>query len=645
MAAPSGRIKVTRYFAVLAVILAGLYALVFFTGDQKPHPKLGLDLQGGTSMTLSAISADGKAPSASNLNEARQIIENRVNASGVSEPEVVTEGNRNIVVNVANDDPDQLRQLVQPAKLAFRTVLSQTTDSPPADSPSPSASATPSTSASATPSSTPSATPSTTPSATPSTTPSASPSSTPSASPSASGSAAPAASATPSANASQVALAASRAKTLAEVQKKLGPAWDAGQEVLSEVESGQASPDQLDPSLLAAIAPFAKLSGTEVDSLPAEMQFLLPTVTCSELNARAPGVLDDASQQVTACDQGDNVHNKYFLDVAKVQGTDVKSASSGYDTNNGGWNVDLSFTGKGQSKWTALTQEAVNAGQQTDPNTGQPGQNSSVAIVLDDSVVSAPQIQNVIVGDAIINGGNINQDSATVLANQLKYGSLPLSFKIESTQNVSPTLGTQQMNYGILAGAIGIALVVIYCLFYYRGLGLVVIASLLISGLTVFASIVLLGRGINFSLSLAGIAGFIVAIGITADSFVVFFERLKDEVKDGRTVRSAVPRAWVRARRTILSADAVSFLAAAILYWLAAGEVKGFAFTLGLSTIIDLLVVFLFTHPLVSLLSRSNGFSSPRFSGLGNLRSDAAAEAAGGTARAPRFGAVRTKES
>ena len=321
----------------------------------------------------------------------------------------------------------------------------------------------------------------------------------------------------------------------------------------------------------------------------------------------------------------------------------MKSAGANFDPQQGGWYVGLSFTGKGQSKWTGLTQEAVNDGSQPNQQTGQPsGQNSSVAIVLDNEVVSAPQIKSVIVGDAIINGGDINENTSKVLANQLKYGSLPLSFKIETIQSVSPTLGLQQMQYGILAGAIGLILVIGYCLFYYRGLGLVVISSLAVSGMLVFASLVLLGRYIGFTLSLAGIAGFIVAIGITADSFVVFFERLKDEVKDGRTIRSAVPRAWLRARRTILSADAVSFLAAAVLYLLAAGPVKGFAFTLGMSTIIDLLVVFLFTHPLVALLARSSAFTSPRFSGLGNARSDKAIEAA---TRPGRFGAVRTKES
>jgi preprotein translocase subunit SecD len=435
-----------------------------------------------------------------------------------------------------------------------------------------------------------------------------------------------------------------RTKTLADVQKKLGATFSIGVSLVSGIEQGQINPSQIDAATLAAIAPFANLSGQEVDALPAPMQYLLPTVTCQELNQRDPGALDDASQPGVACDQGDNVHTKYYLDVAKVQGSDVSGASSGFDTNNGGWHVSLSFTGKGQSKWTALTQEAVNQGQQTNPNTGQQGQNASVAIVLDNSVVSAPQIQSVIVGDAIINGGGINQETSRTLANQLKYGSLPLSFRIETVDNVTATLGLQQLGYGLIAGLIGIALVIVYCLLYYRLLGLVVIASLVVSGVTVFASMVLLGRSIGFTLSLAGIAGFIVAIGITADSFVVFFERLKDEVKDGRTVRSAVPRAWIRARRTILSADAVSFLAAAILYWLAAGPVKGFAFTLGLSTIIDLLVVFLFTHPLVALLSRSNAFTTPRISGLGNLRSDRAVEATT-SVKSPRLGTLRTKES
>ena len=199
----------------------------------------------------------------------------------------------------------------------------------------------------------------------------------------------------------------------------------------------------------------------------------------------------------------------------------------------------------------------------------------------------------------------------------LKYGALPLTFQQQEALTVSPTLGSDQLKAGLLAGGIGVALVFIYSLLYYRALGLVMIASLILSGILVYAVLVILGRQIGFTLTLAGIAGFIVAIGITADSFVVFFERLKDEIREGRSPRSAVPRAWVRARRTILSADAVSFLAAAILYYLAAGTVKGFAFTLGMSTILDLVIVFLFTHPVVTLFARNKAFMSPRISGLG----------------------------
>jgi preprotein translocase subunit SecD len=232
-------------------------------------------------------------------------------------------------------------------------------------------------------------------------------------------------------------------------------------------------------------------------------------------------------------------------------------------------------------------------------------------------VISAPTIQGAITSNPTTITGSFDQESAEELANQLRYGALPLTFTQATAQSISTELGAEQLQAGLIAGAIGIALVFVYALLYYRLLGLVMIASLVLSAVVVYAVLVVLGRQIGFTLSLAGIAGFIVSLGITADSFVVYFERLKDEVREGRTLRSAVPRAWVRARRTILSADAVSFLAAAILYVLAIGDVKGFAFTLGMSTVLDLVVVFLFTHPLLAVLSRFKGFASSRFSGLG----------------------------
>jgi preprotein translocase subunit SecD len=215
--------------------------------------------------------------------------------------------------------------------------------------------------------------------------------------------------------------------------------------------------------------------------------------------------------------------------------------------------------------------------------------------------------------------GSFTPDSAKALADSLKFGALPLAFDRQESEQVSAELGFQYLKAGLIAGGIGLALVVLYCLFYYRLLGLITILSLVLSGGLVYAVMVLLGRWIGLSLDMAGIAGLIIAIGITADSFVVYFERIKDEVREGRTFRSSVPRGWTRAKRTILSADAVSFLSALILYLLAVGDVKGFAFTLGLSTVLDLVVVFLVTHPLVALISHFNVFGSPLWSGLGSV--------------------------
>lgn len=614
MAAPSGQLKVSRYFVAFILLIAVLYALVVFTGDKQVEPKLGLDLQGGTSITLSATVPGGGSPDGKKLEQARQIIANRVNGSGVAEAEVVTQGDRNIVVSVPGEqNADQLQALTATAELRFRKVLNTTedtsavpTDATPTPTPSGSASPSPSGSASPKPSASASAKPSAT--ATPSATASPTPAATPTTSPSA------------------AAVSQDVERERAAVARKLGAAY--------QVAATINDPGAIDDAMRKMLKPFADLSGAEVAVLPVDMQFAVPTISCKQLAARPVGSIQELSQKVVACgSEGGLV--KYLLDQAKVVGQDVGSADFTYDAQNAkGWKVVLSFKGSGGEKWTALTKEAFK---------GQGQQNDRVAIVLDNEVVSAPEIQAVIVGDAEITGSFTKQQAET-LATQLKYGALPLSFAQQSLETVSPTLGIQQMKAGLLAGAIGLVLVVLYCLLYYRVLGFVVIASLGASASIVYAALVLLGRQLGYTLTLAGIAGFIVAIGITADSFVVFFERLKDEVRDGRTVRSAVPRAWVRARRTILSADTVSLLAAVVLYILAAGGVRGFAFTLGLSTIVDLIIVFLFTHPLVALLSRWPTFTSPRISGLGNLRSDRAAAAAE-TSPARRFGAVQPKES
>jgi preprotein translocase subunit SecD len=586
---------VGRYIAVLLAILVALYALVFFTGDRKLAPRLGLDLIGGTTVTLSAKTSTGQPPSAESLETARQIIENRVNGLGVAEAEVVTEGNTNIVVSVPGQDNEDVKRIGAAAQMRFRQVVKTAPDVPaaePAATPTPSGSATPSPSGSATPSASGSATPSASGSATPS----------------ASGSA------TPSASRAD----ALTPPTLAEVTAKLG-----GRSALATLTT-LTDPAQLaDGRAAPLVAALEKLTPAEIAVLPAAVQFNVPQITCAELNARPPGSISAPDRQVTACE---STSTKYLLDKAAVLGTDVSSANYQFDASRAQWIVTLNFKGNGQDKWTNLTRKAFNEQDQD---------RRRVAIVLDNDVVSAPEIQGVITGQAEITGG-FNEQSAKDLATKLKYGALPLTFEQQTAQTISPTLGLAQLEAGLLAGAVGLALVLVYVLFYYRLLGIVTIASLLLSGLVVYAVLILLGRPntIGFTLTLAGIAGFIVSVGITADSFVVFFERLKDEIREGRSARSAVPRAWVRARRTIISADTVSFLAAAVLYVIAAGAVKGFAFTLGMSTVLDLVVVFLFTHPVVALLSRSKAFMSPRISGLGRVAAQAAADTEAAARRA-----------
>jgi preprotein translocase subunit SecD len=532
-----------NYFAVLAALIVVMYALIFFTGTSRT-PALGLDLRGGTTVTLTARTPNGQAPSQADLELARQIIEQRVNGLGVAGAEVITQGNANIVISVPGDSGQQARELGTTAQLRFRPVVG---------GPTPAVQAKPTTSSGA----------------------------------SASGSAAASSSPAPSGTATSSPTAGATASS-----------------------GASASPTAAATSSGGAVAdPSAPQPGSPAVT-EAQAAAQLDTLTCSK---ESPGSVDRPQDYVATCSQDGTL--KYLLGPAVVEGTDISNASAGTQTTTNQWIVQLSFNSKGTSAWATFT--AANIGKQ-------------VGITLDGKVIEAPTINSAISGGTEISG-NFTQQSATTLANQLKYGALPLSFSQATAQSISTELGSTQLRDGLIAGAIGIALVFVYALLYYRLLGLVMIASLGISGLVVYASLVLLGRQIGFTLSLAGIAGFIVAIGITADSFVVYFERIKDEIREGRTLRSAVPRAWVRARRTILSADAVSFLAAAILYVLAIGDVKGFAFTLGLSTLLDLLVVFLFTHPLLVVMSRFRSFGSSRFSGLGRVdRRRPAAPAPGG---------------
>ena len=308
---------------------------------------------------------------------------------------------------------------------------------------------------------------------------------------------------------------------------------------------------------------------------------------------------------VTCSEDGKSV---YLLDKSIIAGDQIKDATSGFDQQKAAWLVYLEFKDEAATTWADFT--AANVGTQT-------------AFTLDSKVVSAPVIREAIPGGRTeISGGDppFTAESAGQLANVLKYGSLPLSFESSEAETVSATLGLTSLRAGLIAGGIGLAMVLLYSLLYYRALGLLTTLSLVASGAMIFGILVLLGRYINYTLDLAGIAGLIIGIGTTADSFVVFFERIKDEVRDGRSFRSAVPRGWARARRTILSGNAVSFIAATVLYLLAVGQVKGFAFTLGLTSILDTVVVFTVTWPLLYLASKSALLAKPALNGLGAVQ-------------------------
>ena len=476
-----------RSLVILAVILLGLIVTTFVQGASAV--RLGLDLRGGTSVTLQPrASNDSNKITSESIDQAVSIIRQRVNSLGVAESEVTAQGsgtNRQIVISVPGDSGRRVVDLVgQTAELRFRQVLAETAGiASPTD-----------TSTAATP--------------------------------------------------------------------------EAG--VTDELNNRFAALD-------CTIA--ANLEGTGADS-PAET--------------------------IVACSRDGGA--KYILGPAEVLGQQVSSAEAGYDPSQGlAWYVSLAFNREGTKAFGAITTRVTSL--QSPLN--------QVAIVLDGLVVSAPRINEPIPsGNAQITG-SFSQVEAQDLANVLKYGALPLAFDRGEVQQVSPTLGADQLNAGLLAGFLGLGLVVIYSLLYYRGLGLVTVGSLAIAGALVYLLFLVLGETIGFTLTLAGIAGAIVAIGVTADSFIVFFERIRDEAREGRSLRSAVESGWSKARHTILVADAVSLIAAVLLYFFAVGGVRGFAFTLGLTTLVDLIVVFLFTKPIVTVLAGVNFFSSGhRLSGL-----------------------------
>jgi preprotein translocase subunit SecD len=638
VAPPAGTLRVGRYFMTLLALLAVIYGIVFWP-NQRHTPKLGLDLVGGTQVIFTAKTEAGKTPSKASMNQAKQIMENRVNGSGVTESTVVIQGSNQIVISIPGSTNTDVAKLGQAAVLNFRGVVMPAvpvTHPTTAVQPAATASATNKPSGSTSGSKTPST----------STTPPANSKSSPSGT------------ATGSAKnlvgpdeAGARPLAAPRAAP-SSTGAKSTPA--------PTTPAASPSPSASAPPPPATADPFKGLtfpiptSDTEFNKLTPTQQQQLQTAISNFDCTAAQDEPDLVKKDFIACDDGKTYGAQlaYLLGPVIVPGHEIKTAAAQAPNVSQGqteWTVSLDLKSSGQTNWAKYTgAHNLGSAQASGGAVTQCGSSGTpcadyVAFTLDGNVISAPVNQEAINGGKTQISGNFTQKSSKQLADQLKYGALPLTFKNQEAQTVSATLGTSQLKAGLLAGGIGLALVVLYSLIYYRALGLVTIASLLVSGALTYGCLVVLGTQIGFTLSLAGIAGFIVAVGITADSFVVFFERIKDEVHEGRSMRVAIPRAWVRARRTVLSADTVSFLAAAILYYFAAGDVKGFAFTLGLSTVLDLVVVFLFTHPLISWLSRKKAFGSARFTGLNAVREGGVAPPAPEPAERNRTKPARTK--
>ncbi|GAB2517613.1 hypothetical protein GCM10027167_20450 [Nocardia heshunensis] len=534
-----------RLLGVYAALVALMFGLIYFTGDKAHTPKLGIDLQGGTRVTLTARTPDGAKPSQDSLKQAQAIIEKRVNGLGVAGSEVVIEGD-NLVITVPGGDGAQAKSLATTAKMYVRPVLSQQPaakaggQQPPAAQPT-------------TPPGTPSVAPTTTP-------------------------AAPTTDAPATTEAPQNRVFPAQAPTTPTPAPAPG-GLTPQQQTQQEINAAKALRQSTDPQVQAAA--MASLDCSKPDPLQGNDDPNLPLVAC-----------------------GTDGTFVYLLDKSALDGQEISNATSAYDQQRG-WVVNVDFKSGGSDTWGKLTTQY---------------QGKQLAFVLDSKVVSAPTVTagGQYGGNTQISG-SFNSKTAKELANTLKYGSLPLSFATSEAETVSATLGLSSLHAGLIAGAIGLIAVLLYCLLYYRMLGFLAGFSLLAAGVAVFALIVLLGRWIGFTLDLAGIAGLIIGIGMTADSFVVFFERIKDQMREGRSFRSAVPRGWQRAQRTNLSGKTVSLIASAVLYLLAAGQVKGFAFTLGLTTVLDVIVLYLVTSPLMMLVSRSPFWAKPSVNGLGAI--------------------------
>ena len=498
MASKTPQSRARRSLAWLTAIIVGLGIILgigIATDNSNGVPLLALDLEGGTQMVLSPETSTGEAVTSEQMGQAVEIIRQRVDGSGVSEAEINTQGDNNVVVSMPGAPDEQTRELIQAsANMEFRSVITS------------------------------------------------------------------------------------------------GPFTAVPEEErtdVSDIPEPEAEPE----------------NGSDPNWITPELYDEFQSTDCSASDANQVRDNLPADEAVIACDF--DTGSKYILGPMEISGDQIDSADHGMSQTPTGvsassWVVNIAFEDEGSAAFRDVTQRL----------TGMNPPQNQFAILLDGQIVSAPASQAVITDGRAQISGDFDEESAAQLAEQLEYGALPITFEVESEQQISATLGQDQLFWGLVAGLIGLGLVAVYQFFQYRALGLVTLSSIVIMGLLTYLSIVLLGWSDNYRLSLAGIAGIIVSIGLTADSFIVYFERIKDEMRNGRPFESAVNYGWDRAKRTITVSKLVNVLAAVVLYFVAVGNVRGFAFTLGLTSIADLIVVFLFTHPVMKLLAITKFFAS-----------------------------------
>ncbi|MCG7251024.1 protein translocase subunit SecD [Corynebacterium striatum] len=567
-----------RAIALFALIVVAIYALIFLTGARQGTPKLGIDLQGGTRVTLVP---QGEEPTQDQLQQARNILEQRVNGMGVSGSEVVINGST-LVITVPGEDASQAQAVGQTSQLLFRPVAQQ---------PMPDMN---------------------------------------------------------KLNDTLLDMANRwveyRVLSVEEANASLKQVHDAikkaveqsGEKKDKKSEDSQAptvtAKPKKEPSNSLEKADFrdemtAMLRKDRQSDDPTTISAAAALLKCDADSDPLAGT-DDPAKQFVACDFANKT--PYLLAPAPLlegikDPNGTRLTGNEIDTNkpiNGGLNPQ---TGQMEISFAFKTGDGPN-GSETWSKVTQQNLKKQVAITLDSAVISAPVIQGATpVGSATSITGDFSQEEATSLANNLKYGALPLSFTGSNgepggtVETVPPSLGKAALKAGLIAGIVGFILVVLYSLYYFRALAGVSLITLVASGILTYGALVLLGRWIGYSLDLSGIAGLVIGVGATADSFVVYYERIKDELLEGRTFRSATTKAWERSRATIVTGNAVTLIGAVIVYFLAIGEVKGFAFTMGLTTAFDLVVSFLIMAPLMQLIGARPAAAKPSMNGLGGI--------------------------